>query len=357
MRFLQTTLDVDIPSMQSQFVVLESIINFKNQAQAAWSSVKKIPLHFDKQTISNVVVAGMGGSTLGAHLAQSIFDRKLTVPLIISNNYKLPDFVGEHTLAIISSYSGNTEETLSALKDAEEKKALIFIIASGGKLLDLAKEKKLLYYEIDNHYNASGQPRYGLGYNFFGILGFLAKTGLLNVTEKEIETAIDQLPQTIEEEYAVWYKKDIQKTAKTLKNKIPVIVAAEFLIANAHILQNQFNESSKTFAVYFPIPEMNHHLLEALIRPKNLRKKIQFLFLNSSLYSESILKRFKNTKSILQNLDIGYTDIEITGKTPLLASLRMVSMGGLLSLELATLNNVNPSPVLIVEKFKKMMDL
>lgn len=336
-------------------LVLTSILKLRAQCQSAWQTVTSLSFSTPKIAITNIVVAGMGGSALGAHLLQSIFQNKILVPFIIVNDYTLPPWVNSHTLVIVSSYSGNTEETISALNDAQKKGAQIFVIASGGKLLDMAISKKLLHYKIDETANPSKQPRYGLGYGIFSVLTLLIKLKLISLPNEAVEEVLEQIIDTEKGIGQSISKFEPKKISKILKNKIPVVVAGEFLAGNAHILANQFNESSKTFADYFVLPELNHHLLEGLSKPKKISKKIHILFLTSSLYSEKLSERVKNTATILQNFNIGYTMIEATGTNQFVVALNTITAGGLLSMELAKNNRVDPMLVLTVEKFKKMM--
>lgn len=339
---------------QNNFVY-QSILKLRQQSQSAWREINNLSFSAPKINITNIVVAGMGGSTLGAHLVRSVLEKNISVPFVIVNDYTLPQYVDAHTLVIASSYSGNTEETISSLEDAQKKGAQIFVIASGGKLLDIAVSKKLLHYKIDEIENPSRQPRYGLGYGIFSILALLIKLKLVSLPNEMVEGAIEQITDTEKGIGESISKFNPKKIAKLLKNKIPIVVAGEFLTGNAHILQNQFNESSKTFATSFVLPELNHHLLEAFLKPKKLSKKIHFLFLTSPLYSKKMINRVKNTATILQKFNIGYTMIEAGGTDQLVSALNMIMASGLLSLELAKKNNVDPSPVPTVEMFKKML--
>lgn len=337
-------------------IILNSVLMFKAQARNAWQDVQKINFQKQSDSIANIVIAGMGGSTLGAHFIISVFEKNIKLPMMIVNDYHLPPWVSKNTLVIVSSYSGNTEETVSAFNEALEKKAMVVAISTGGILQKLSEKNNVPNYLINEQFNPSKQPRYALGYNLFGILGILTKMNLLSLSPEEINQEINQLPETEDEFYTLFPKKEIQLVARSLKNKIPIIVAGEFLVACTHILQNQINESAKNFAVYFTIPEMNHHLLEALTKPNQLAQKINFLFLSSDLYPEKVQKRFKITQQILQKLHIRYNTIVGRGKTSCTQALRMMMLGGILSLELAKLNKKDPAPVPFVEEFKKLIN-
>ena len=123
----------------------------------------KIPVSYKK--VSNLVVLGMGGSTLGAHLIKSVFLDDLKIPVEIVNGYAVPGFVSKNSLVIASSYSGSTEEVVSAIADAKKKQAKIVVIASGGKLADFAKQSRLPSLIFSTNNNPCGSPRMGLGYS------------------------------------------------------------------------------------------------------------------------------------------------------------------------------------------------
>lgn len=336
-------------------IILDSILMFKKQSRWAWTECKKLELGEDYSKVKNIIITGMGGSALGAHFIQCVFDKYLARPFFINNEYSLPQWADHDTLVIASSYSGNTEETIAAMDDAKKRGAKIIAISTGGKLLKLAAEKNIPYLELHENYNPSKQPRYGLGYNIFGILGILKQTGLLDIDQKVLEENLLLLTEELSALNQQLDQKMLLSLAKNCKNKIPVVCASEFLAANAHILQNQLNESGKNFAIYFELPEMNHHLLEALTRPKKIQKKICFLFLESEFYNEKNKKRFTVTKQILQKLDIEYNTIMAVGETKLTQAMNIILAGSLLSLDLAELNKKDPLAVPFVEEFKNLI--
>ncbi|MEA3272735.1 MAG: SIS domain-containing protein [Patescibacteria group bacterium] len=316
--------------------VLSSISGLKNQCQDVWHAALRLKIK--KQKVKNIVVAGMGGSALGAHIVLSVFGDSLESPFVIVNNYFLPEFVNKDTLVILSSYSGNTEEALSCLEDAKKRKAKIVCLTSGGLLEKRAKQNKISLVIFDTKHNPSGAPRFGLGYSIFGILGILSKTGVLKIKKPQVNILI---------------QKDFsKKMAKKLYGKIPVVVGSEFLVGNLHAFQNQLHETAKNFACYFELPELNHHLMEGLDKGK---KNLVFLFLESNFYHKKNQKRYSLTKEIVKKNKISIVDYKLKSKDKLLASLECLAFSSLVSFYLGALNRVNPVENPWVDYFKKKL--
>jgi glucose/mannose-6-phosphate isomerase len=134
----------------------------------------KLP-DWDTNQIKNIVVAGLGGSAIGGDLVRSYLAEKLTIPFFVCRNYTLPNFVDRSTLVFISSYSGNTEETLSAYDDAKKRDAKIIAISSDGKVKEKALQGKITYVNIPKGF----PPRAALGYSFVPILAILERLGFV----------------------------------------------------------------------------------------------------------------------------------------------------------------------------------
>ncbi|MBI5071927.1 SIS domain-containing protein [Candidatus Falkowbacteria bacterium] len=325
--------------------LLGSIELLGEQCEAAWREVKKIKIPAAYRGVENIVVSGMGGSALGGHLIQTLFADQLKKPLEIVRGYSLPAYVGPKTLLILSSYSGNTEETLATAREGQKRKAKILGLATGGALANFLRRNNYPAYIFKPTYNPSNQPRMGLGYSIFGQLGFLARCGLLKIEEKEINQAIALLN----------HKNGTAKTfAQKLQNKIPIIVASEFLLGNGHIMANQINENAKCFAAYFELPELNHHLMEGLKNP-SANKNIKFVLINSNLYHPRNQKRYLILKEVLRRNKIDFVEYRPKAKTKLQQSTETLLFGSYTSFYLAMIYNLDPSPIPWVDFFKKQL--
>lgn len=268
--------------------IISSILELPKQCKQAWEEASQIKLPTDWK-VNNVLVCGMGGSALGAHILQA--NGFLNVPFLILNNYHLPLWVNKNTLVVLASYSGGTEEVLSCAKEAKAKGCKITGITTGGKLGDWLKENNYPAYIFEPKYNSTKQPRMGVGYNLLGLAGLLSSLSLVNYKADIIECAIADLETDLEST-----RSEAERFAPSLKGKLPVIFAAEYLVGNAHVFANQLNESAKSMSCWFAIPEANHHLLEGLKHPE---LPVVGVFLGS-YYPERIVKRFELTREILE---------------------------------------------------------
>jgi len=337
--------------------MLVSIDLLSKQIEQAWVEVKQVDIPADYKKVKKVVVNGMGGSGLGTHIIQSIYFKKLKIPLGNIHSYDLPGMVDKDTLYILSSYSGNTEEVLNTYEQAKRKGAKILAITTGGRLGEFIKQGKILGFVFKPKYNLCNQPRMGIGYAVTGLLGLFEKCAVIKVSDREIKAVIQFLDKLKLQFEAKNLTLDnlAKQTADHVQNYSPVIVAAEFLSGNAHVLANQLNENSKNFSHYFIISELNHHLLEGLGYPKNNPKSLFFCFFESQLYHPRNSERLKITKDVLRKNKINYLSYKLQGKTELTQSFEMLLFGSYVSFYLAMLNNVDPAPIPWVDYFKTQL--
>ncbi len=333
---------------------LASIQQLPLQIEAGWKETHKLDLPADYNQVHQVIVCGMGASWLGAHIIQNLFLSTLKVPLMISNDYEIPDFVGENSLVIASSYSGTTEETISGMLKAHEKKAKIITISTGGVLAEFAKTNHLPNYTFAGQYNPAKSPRLGLGYSMAAQISILKQLKLITFDEKEIFTAINHLNTRNIELLPEAHDNQAMKQAQQLMGFMPIVVSGPFLLGNAHAWSNQFNETSKTFATYMQIPELNHHNLEGLAHPSEVQK-LKYLFIESDMYDRRISKRITVTKEVLQQNQVPYESYSPQGKTKIVQSFDVLLFGSYVTFYLAMLYGVDPSPNPYVDYFKKRL--
>ncbi len=315
----------------------------------------KIPASYKK--IDNVVVLGMGGSALGAHLIKSVFLKELKIPVEIINGYSAPGFVSASSLVIASSYSGSTEEVLTAVQNAKKRKAKIAVIASGGKLVDWAKKNKVpsLVFSTDN--NPCGSPRMGLGYSIFGQISLLANIGLLKFSSTEIKQAVSTILKynDLFGVNTVEANNPAKQSATSLQHKSVWFAASEHLAGNAHIAANQMNENAKRFAGYFLIPELNHHLMEGMLYPESNKQNIKFVLFESGLYDERAQKRYEITKQVLNKNGISYVAYRCKEKIALLQACELLVLCSYISFYSAMLQGIDPTAIPFVDFFKEQL--
>lgn len=337
--------------------VYDSITRFDAQINSSWQEVEMQTINHPPKNINKICVAGMGGSTLAAHIIKSLSPLICKVPFEISNNYRLPNWVDSKTLVILSSYSGNTEETVSSAMDALNKKAQVFVIASGGELTNLAKENSWDIYTINPQHNPSGQPRLGLGYSLGAHLGYLARFNLVDVSSIDRQELIQIVISSAKNlKHQVEFKNNPAKIlAEKAKDKAVIVFSANHLTGAAYVGKNHLNESAKTFADSFILPELNHHLLEGLSLPSSFNQHTHFVLINSDLYPEKIKKRLLVTQEILTKQKYPLTVIKPESNNMIGQAMEVLIFFEYLSFYLASINHVDPSPVPWVDYFKKRL--
>lgn len=274
--------------------VLQSIKALPAQCLQAWEESVQIEFPDSYLAGENLVICGMGASGLPGHILTSVFQTK--IPAALVNDYRLPAWAaGPKTLVSLSSYSGNTQETISCFEEAKSRGCLVTGATSGGELAKLLEAQGAPFYKYDPKHNSSGQPRMGLGYGIFGQIGIFYKLGILDAAgdlEHDVVGSVEALKSsqsTLEEAS--------QNLAKQLQGGVVLVLAAEHLIGNAHTFGNQLNETAKNLASWHTLPEADHHLLEGL---KNPKVPVLAVFLDSVNYSAPIKKRLELTKDIVE---------------------------------------------------------
>ena len=331
------------------------IYNFPSQMKNALTFGKSVILpDWRTRDIKNIVLAGMGGSAIGGDLIRSYLASELKVPFLINRNYSLPNFVGPASLIFLSSYSGNTEETLSAYLEAKNKKAKIICISSDGKLSEQASEDGFLSIKIPGGY----PPRAALGYSFVLPLMVLTLLKLVADKEKEIEEAIKFLTNGLNL-YKI-EKKTSQNPAKQLAlklhKKLPIIYTAEnHLDVVAIRWKGQICENAKMLAFVNFFPEFNHNELVGWKIIDEYKDKLIVLILKDRDDHKRIKRRMKIVKGIIEKVEVEVIEKESTGEGMLSRIFSLVQLGDFTSFYLAILNKVDPLPVEIIDFLKNQL--
>ena len=323
--------------------VLKTFENTHKQFEQVFEEFNISNLKSKLGTVDKILVCGMGGSALGPHFVRSVYADKINTPIIISNEYNLPKWVDKKTLIVVSSFSGTTEESINCFNEAKKRKFKTYIICTGG---NLSKEDSLKFV-YNPKYNYAQNPRFAIGYSIASFIVLLNKLGFLKVNKKDILKQIK-----------IFSKGTLQsrKVTKKIVGKIPIIIASEHLVGNAHIFQNQINETGKNFASYFAIPESCHHQFEGLTFPKNLDKNIIYILLNSNLYFKRNQKRYEIMKQVLNKKKIKFVEIKATGKNVFEESMYVLGVSSYASLYLANSNKIDPQPNPWVDYLKKRIN-
>lgn len=329
-------------------IVKKSIGLFPEQIRDSLEKSSKISIPSEFGQIKNIVACGMGGSRFPHYIIKELFKEEITVPYLINDDYNLPGFVDENTLVILSSYSGTTEEVLTVGQKAHEKNAKVIGISSGGPLKIFLDKIGAPGYYFDPVYNPSGQPRIGFGYLIGGIMGLLLKLRILDFEKENILSSIKNIDiNNIE--------KDANIMAQKIINKYPYFIVSEFLTGIGNSIANQTNETAKSISSFRIIPELNHHLMEGLKNPDQLKKISLFIFFFSKLFSASIKKRFTITKEVVEKNSIETLWYELKGNTKVEQAIELMTFGNYLTMHLSALYGENPATVPYVDYFKKKL--
>ncbi len=336
--------------------VLGSLRLFAKQCRIGFREARAIKFPPAYRSITQIVIVGMGGSALGSDVLRSVFRLQLGRPLTIVNDYELPASVDRRTLVVLSSYSGTTEEVLTAANQASRRGARITGLTQGAKLGAFFRRHHLPWYAIDGSFNPAGQPRLGLGYNAMGQLGLLASLGLVRVSQKEVEAVVRHVEQRSQacDVDAPSSSNQAKQLARSLHGRVPILVGAEHLTGSMHAFTNQLNETAKTFAVHFPLPELNHHLLEGLRLPPAVRRGI-FVVPQSSLLPVRIRQRQRITAEIAARHHLAVAKLFVRGQNRLVQAFDVLTMAGFVSLYLSVLNGVDPLAIPTVNELKKKL--
>ncbi len=299
--------------------------------------------------VTNVIHAGMGGSALPALLAQAW--PPTNVPFTVVRNYDLPSWVDKNTLVICDSVSGNTEETLEALSQAEAKGAQIAVITCGGALQATAEAKQHPMVVLPK----AAQPRYAVLSNFNALLTILSTAGVLQDANARQELA--SASQFLKSQTALWRAdvptKDNQakQIAQELLGKSIVVYSGPKLFPAAYKWKISFNENAKQVAWVNQLPEFNHNEFIGWSK-QPVDKPYAVIDLRSKLEHPRVQKRFEVTAQLLSGMRPEPIVVAVEGENLLQQLLWGSALGDFVSIYLALLNGVNPSPVDLVEKFK-----
>ncbi len=309
------------------------------------------PLNF--AGIKNIVLIGMGGSAIGGDLVRSFLTSKLFIPFQVCRHYVIPEYVDDETLVIASSYSGNTEETLAALEDALSRKAMVVALTTGGLLKDVADINGIPIVIVP----PGLQPRAALGYSVVPLLVFMEKIGLVKNVDKEITAVIAKL-----QDYRDKYIEDspiLQNPAKNIAQrihgKIPIIYSGPTLTETVALRwKGQICENAKTLAFVNHFPEFNHNELVGWSSVIDAYKDhLVVIVLRDSDDHPQVRKRMNIVEGIIKELSVDVIEVHSRGTQPLERILSLVQLGDFVSYYLAVLNNVDPTPVKVIDFLKK----
>lgn len=335
--------------------MLEALAELPEQCIIAQQLGKMVVLPSIKEKeIAQVVVTGLGGSAIGGDLLRTYLMDKANIPVIVNRHYILPHFVNAKTLVFAVSYSGNTEETISAYLEAKTKGAAIIVLTTGGTLKKMALQDNIPVITVP----AGVAPRAALGYLFIPTLVILEHLGLLNDQDTEINALKNHLKDLYDQ-----YKPEIPLTknyakqlACQLHNHIPVIWGSS---GNTEIVaqrwKGQINENAKAPAYWNVFPELNHNEIVGFEVPAELLQQLYLIVLSHPHDHPQVQKRIRITKELVIKVVAGITEICASGSSDLARLFSLIYLGDYTSVYLAFLYNLDPGPVKVIDRLKSAL--
>lgn len=333
--------------------MIDEIRSIPSQLEQSWKLGQSNPIPENKD-FSHIIVAGMGGSAIGADILESLVYSECEVPVSVIRGYKLPEWArGGDVLVICSSHSGNTEETLSVFEHSLERNCITMAVTTGGQLEERCEESKSICWKFDHE----GQPRAAVGYSFGLLYSLFFRLSLLSDAQKELEGAISKLNAMIAK-----YDVDVPVSGNLAKrlagqavNRFPFIIGAEHLEPVSRRWKTQVNELAKAWAQFEFIPEANHNTLAGVENPDSKIPEIYAIFLNSENYYPRNQKRMNLTFTEFMVAGLCTDKIVAQGKNLLEEIWTTILLGDFFSYYLAMAYKTDPTPVETLENFKRNM--
>lgn len=320
------------------------VANFSKQLSDAITIGNSAVLHKSANEIKNVLICGLGGSGIGGSIVSELVVANANVPINVTKGYFIPAYVNENTLVIVSSYSGNTEETLNCLELAAARNAKITSITSGGKLLDISKQKGYDHIVVPG----GMPPRACLGYSLtqlFFIIGF--HKIIDDRYQKELENAIKLIEA--EEKNII---EEATQVAQKLVEKTPVIYATTYYEGIAIRLRQQLNENSKVLCWHQIIPEMNHNELVGWTQKSDTLSVL--ILVDKEEYSRN-LARIEINKEVIKKYTNNITEIYSKGTTAIEKAIYFIHLGDWISVILGEQRGADLMEINVINHLKSAL--
>jgi len=330
-----------------------AIWNFPENLKEAHHIGSQISLKQEYSEILNIVIVGMGGSAIGGDVVSVLEENNIKVPLIVCRGYSIPEWVTNKTLVILSSYSGNTEETLSSLDDAIRKRAVLCGLTTGGILAERLEKLKADVIIIPSGL----QPRAALAFSFIPMIKLLEKIGLIKTN---IDSWIQKSIESISSKRSLYSidrdDNPVMKLSKSIYKKIPIIYSDTSTMKVAGVrLKGQICENSKMLSYFNELPEQNHNEIVGWENNPELFNHLFVIWLLDKSDNPRIKLRTRITQTILREKDVDQATIRVDGDSFQERFLNIIHYGDWLSFWCAILHNTNPSPVTNIDRLKKTL--
>ena len=339
---------IDVNTKLDQFNMKSAIAGFPDQINQSFSIMENWVNRNKYTDIHTILVLGMGGSAIGGDVARVISQDSCTIPIIVNRSYNIPNWVDSNTLILASSYSGGTEETLSAFKHCRVRNCPIIVFSTGGKITEYAEQ-----YGLDRIMIPSGyQPRAALGFSFTLILLLLNRTGFIDdKTISLVQGSIDPL-NDLSCELSL-RKNAAIKVADEIYTTCPIIYGSEDLTwVVALRFRSQLAENAKMLSFHHHFPEQNHNEIEGWTSNPDIMERMSIIWLKDQDDHPATQSRMDISSELLDSC----TGIQLTivqkGSNRVERLLKLIHYTDWISYYAALLNDVDPTPVNKIQELK-----
>jgi glucose/mannose-6-phosphate isomerase len=333
--------------------MLASINALPDQLENAYRQGRDYPLPVDKE-YDSVIIAGMGGSAIGADLLVSYIKPELKIPTVVLRDYKLPGWAqGKKCLVTCSSHSGNTEETNSVFAQAVTRNCTIVAITTGGKLYNSSVKEKNIIWQFSHN----GQPREAVGWSFGLLLRLFSRLSIISSKEKEISAAVCSMKDLLKKISAEipTANNPAKRLAGQLVDQYVSIFSAEHLIPVARRWKTQINELAKAWGQFECLPEADHNTLAGVVNPSDLLLKIFTVFLKSNQFHPRNSMRMDLTFTEFMVAGLCTDQLDFSADYRLAEIWNAILFGDFVSYYLAIIYNIDPTPIDSIESLKMQM--
>ena len=315
---------------------------------------EKVEIPSSFKSPKNVIVAGMGGSAIGGGLLKDWLYDRASIPIEVCRGYVLPAYADENSLVIAVSYSGETEETLNVFLEAIRRRCMVVTVSSGGHLQTFSQKLKIPHVAMLSGFPA---PRAAIAYTFFPLVVLMRELRIVKKVKEEIEEAL-QVLQKVSEENALrtpLKNNKAKKLALEIESTVPIVYGFRQYSAVARRLKCQFNENSKVPSKFDVFSELNHNEVVGWEAPKNLTETFSIILIRDPKESLEIEQRIEVTKQIASQKVCKILEIRAVGKQKLAKMLSAMYFGDFVSIYLALLRGVDPTPTKTIMHLKREM--
>jgi glucose/mannose-6-phosphate isomerase len=328
--------------------MLDRIKELGKQFEDAWQIAKGSSLPPAYADVRNITLTGMGGSAIGGDLAAALMADELKVPMSIHRDYGIPAYVGRDSLVIASSYSGNTEESLSAYGEAQKRGAKILVLTTGGKLAELGRSAG----QPVVRFSYKAQPRAALGYSLGLVLGCLVKIGFVRDLGSDVDAALADLAKIEERVHEGARTNDAKRMAIELYGRIIFAYGAGVMGVMARRVKGQWNENAKNWSAFDVMSELNHNGVVGFPHPPIAKDALTVLLLRSDRDNPRHKLRFDVTAELLDRAGVKHKTLRFSGANMLSEVLQMTMFTDYVSFYIALLNGADPSEVKSIDYLK-----